>query len=73
MDNIQNIILKNLPKKAIVQFMYIVNAALKISYFPTAWKTGLIIPIRKAGKKSTEVSSYRPISLLPTMGKIIKK
>ena len=72
-DGIQNLILKNLPRKAIVQFMYIINASIKKYHFPTNWKTGVIVPIHKTGKKEAEASSYRPISLLPTMSKVLEK
>ena len=72
-DNIQNIILKNFTKKAIVQCMYIINAAIRLTHFPSHWKTGNIIPIYKAGKCSSEPSSYRPISLLPTLSKLSEK
>lgn len=72
-DNIQNIILKNIPKKAIVQIMYIINASLKLAHFTTHWKTGLITPILKPGKKGSEPSSYRPISLLCTLSKLTEK
>lgn len=72
-DNIQNIILKNLTKKSIVQLMYIINAAIRMSHFPSHWKTGNIMPIHKVGKCSTEPSSYRPICLLPTLSKLTEK
>ncbi|KAK2577940.1 hypothetical protein KPH14_012919, partial [Odynerus spinipes] len=72
-DKIQNIILKNLCRKSIVQLTYIINACIKYSHFPTAWKTGNIVPILKSGKDKTQPSSYRPISLLPTMSKVTEK
>ncbi|KAK2577593.1 hypothetical protein KPH14_012704, partial [Odynerus spinipes] len=72
-DNIQNIIYKNISKKALVQLMYIVNATIKLSHFPSHWKTGNVVAIHKPGKISTDPSSYRPISLLPTMSKIAEK
>ncbi|KAK2578997.1 hypothetical protein KPH14_012659 [Odynerus spinipes] len=73
MDNIQNIILKNLTKKAVVQIMYIINASIRLGYFSTHWKTGLVMPILKPGKKSNDPASYRPISLLCTLSKLTEK
>ena len=73
LDKIQNIILKNLSRKAIVQITYIINACFKLSYFPLCWKTGNVVPILKPGKNKSEPSSYRPISLLATMSKLAEK
>ena len=72
-DNIQNIVLKHLTNKAIVQLMYIINAIFRLSHFPIHWKKGCIIPILKSGKNSTDPSNYRPISLLPTISKLLEK
>lgn len=44
-----------------------------LSYFPTKWKEAVIIPVRKPGKPASDVSSYRPISVLPTMSKIFDR
>lgn len=49
------------------------NACLKLAYFPHKWKTAHIIPIKKPGKNSSEVKSYRPISLLPAISKLLEK
>ena len=73
LDNVQNILLKNLPKKAIVQINYIFNACFLLSYFPTSWKKASILPIHKTGKDKLFPQSYRPISLLPTLSKIFEK
>jgi len=40
-------------------------------YFPKVLKTANIILILKPGKTPTEVDSYRPISLLPSIGEIM--
>lgn len=44
-----------------------------LSYFPTKWKEAVTIPVRKPGKPASDVSSYRPISVLPTMSKIFDR
>ena len=50
----------------------VINKSLEEGFFPTALKTARVIPIHKAGSK-TEVSNYRPISLLSTFSKIYEK
>ncbi len=64
MDGIDNRILKNLPKKAIVKLLYIINAILKLQHFPQLWKCAEVVPILKSGKNPERLDSYRPISLL---------
>ncbi|GBN50374.1 Putative protein in type-1 retrotransposable element R1DM [Araneus ventricosus] len=46
---------------------------LKLAKFPDPFKVGNIILFRKHGKSKTKASSYRPISLLPTIGKVQEK
>lgn len=65
--------MKNLPPKAIRQSTIIVNAIIRIQYFPKAWKLAQIIMIPKPGKDPHETKSYRPISLLPVFSKILEK
>lgn len=72
-DGIPNIVLHNLPRKGIAFLATLFNACLRISYFPTTWKHSQIIVIHKPGKPSSQVSSYRPISLLPTLSKLFEK
>jgi hypothetical protein len=73
LDDVNNILVKNLPPKGFEYLKYIINACLKLNYFPKAWKHAKVIPIPKPGKPSNEVSSYRPISLLSTMSKILER
>lgn len=72
-DNIQPILLKNLPKKMTVQLYYIYKECMNKQTFPEAWKNARIIPLKKPGKKKDQPSSYRPISLLPVLGKILER
>lgn len=72
-DNITNKCLKELPENMIEQITIIINAALKLHTFPETWKNALVILIHKKGKSSKLASSYRPISLLSSLGKILEK
>ncbi|KAF7403269.1 hypothetical protein HZH68_006063 [Vespula germanica] len=46
---------------------------MSLSYFPVAWKCAKIILIPKPGKSSITLVNYKPISLLPTIFKILEK
>lgn len=72
-DLITNKILKFLPKKSIMLLTYLYNSMLRLSYFPLIWKFSTIILIHKPNKPKNEASSYRPISLLPVLGKLFEK
>lgn len=72
-DLITNKILNNLPKKTIILITYIFNSMLRISYIPSIWKLSTIIVIPKPNKPKNEITSYRPISLLPTLAKLFEK
>ena len=56
----------------IPQLVHIFNLSFATGLFPQKWKKATIIPLFKGGKK-TDVSNYRPISLLPLPGKIVEK
>ena len=64
-------ILKNLPPRAIEFLMHLFNACLIRSYFPEQWKTAEIIMIPKPGKDTKMSQSYRPISLLTSLSKVL--
>ncbi|KAA5570540.1 reverse transcriptase family protein, partial [Pseudomonas aeruginosa] len=51
----------------------ILNAAMTHCIFPAVWKEADVIGIHKPGKPRNETSSYRPISLLSTIGKIYER
>jgi len=72
-DLITNAILKKLPDKTLILITYIFNSMLRLSYFPLIWKLSTIILIPKPNKPKNLVTSYRPISLLPTLAKLFEK
>ena len=71
-DLLTGVILQQLPNKAIVKLTNIYNAALRLKYVPSYWKVAEVIMTPKPGKPVNEVTSYRPISLLPILSKFLK-
>ncbi|KAJ0173852.1 hypothetical protein K1T71_011001 [Dendrolimus kikuchii] len=52
----------------------LVNKCLTLGYFPVVWKQATVVVLRKPGKDEyTRPKSYRPIGLLPVMGKILER
>lgn len=72
-DKVTARMLKELPLIAQYFILYIYNSMLRLGYFPDSWKYSEIIMIPKPGKDPTQVTSYRPISLLPMLSKLFEK
>jgi hypothetical protein len=72
-NGIPNRALKHLPQRAVNLLVLIFNTILVTHHFPTAWKHARVISILKPGKDPALPSSYRPISLLDTIGKLFEK
>jgi len=72
-DLVPNIVIKKLPKKCVVLLTSIFNACLRRGYFPKNWKNAIVIFFPKPNKPKQDPQSYRPISLLNTMSKILEK
>ena len=47
----------------------IINSSFREGKFPKDWKSAIVVPVHKSGD-TTDVSNYRPISVLPVMSKI---
>ncbi|GBP33601.1 Retrovirus-related Pol polyprotein from type-1 retrotransposable element R1 [Eumeta japonica] len=55
-------------------FLAMANKCLQLGYFPRAWKVAAIKVISKPGKDDySRPKSYRPIGLLPVMGKTVER
>lgn len=72
-DLIPNVVIKNFSTFALEVLTKIFNACLCSGYFPKTWKHAEIILFSKPGKNKSNPSSYRPISLLPTLSKLLEK
>ena len=52
-------------------FVWLVNTALEHSVFPDLWKEGEVVALLKKGERQAgHPASYRPICLLPVLGKL---
>lgn len=72
-DSISWLVVKNLDLKIHLFIIKIFEFCLKTQYFPPEWKIGDIIVIPKPNTNTKEMNNYRPITLLPTMGKLFEK
>ena len=49
------------------------DGSLRLCHFPEAWRRARVVALRKPGKQTYDVaSSYRPISLLSSVGKLLE-
>ena len=72
-DGVTNDIIKNfglLTKRTLLKLF---NESWKTGTVPAMWKKATIIPIHKKGKYKKNPNSYRPISLLSCLGKLLEK
>jgi hypothetical protein len=72
-NGVPNWVLRHVPKRAITFPTKMFNAVLSGQYFPPAWEHARVLLVLKPSKNPTLPSSYRPISLLDTVGKLIEK
>jgi len=70
-DHVSPLMLKERSRKGIVLLTYLFNAILRLQYWPKQLKVAEIILIPKPVKNPNDVSSYRPISLLSTIPKLL--
>jgi len=71
-NGLSNRVLMHLPKRAVSLHARIFNAVLRTHHFPATWKHARVISILKPGKDPAQPSSYRPISLLDSIGKLFE-
>jgi hypothetical protein len=67
-----NMALKHFPMRT-VPLDHIFNSVLRIHHFPSGWKHARVISMLKPGKDPAQPTSYLPISLLDTIGKLFEK
>ena len=63
---------KNGSETLVIYLHKLFNKLFQIGYFPENWSEGFIVPIFKKGDMN-EVSNYRGITLLSTLGKLFTR
>ena len=71
-DGISSWLIKQLKYQLIEPMTILANKVILHSKFPNTWKEAKVIPLHKKGPKD-DPTNYRPISLLPSLSKIIEK
>ena len=71
-DGISPQLLKAAGKEIVPSLTRLINLSLSTCKVPQSWKLANVIPIYKKGEKD-QLNNYRPISLLPTVSKILEK
>ena len=72
-DKISNEMLKHASDNAKVQLLRLFNLSWKTKNCPKEWKQAEIITIAKPGKDLSFTTSYRPISLLSCVSKLMER
>ena len=72
-DGVTNEMLKNLGRGAKETLLKVINVSWKTGKTPAAWKEAIMVPILKPGKDKLDPASYRPISLLSCIGKLMER
>lgn len=54
------------------KLLFLFNKVFSDGEFPDSWKVGCVVPIFKSGNRK-KVNNYRPITLLPIVGKLVEK
>lgn len=71
-DFLSNKLLRHVREEISLPLCHLVNISMRLSYVPQTWKRAKVVPVFKSGSK-TEPGNYRPISLLPTLSKVLEK
>ena len=68
---ITNRVLRECASPITESITYLFNLSIRTSKFPCDWKNAVVTPIFKRRGRESDPSNYRPVSLLPSLGKVL--
>lgn len=71
-DGIKSVHVKAIANEIAPLFVHLMNKMMSKGIYPDVFKTAIVTPINKTGR-NTDVSDYRPVSVLTTFNKIAEK
>jgi hypothetical protein len=71
-DGIKPQVVKFLQNHLSLPMCHLINRMFLTGIYPDIFKTAIVIPINKSGKKN-DISDYRPVSILNSFNKIVEK
>ena len=72
LDNISARLIKDASVVICDQLTCLYNRSLQSAVFPNIWKMGKVTALFKSGSR-LDANNYRPITVLPTLSKILEK
>lgn len=72
-DKIKFSLLKNLPDVAKRRLLTLFNIFMEQNIIPQEWRQVRVVAIQKPGKPASDHNSYRPISMLSCLRKLLEK
>jgi ribonuclease HI len=72
-DEVHNSFLKTLTDEHYDALLTLYNQSFQLGILPASWKEGIVLPILKPGKDPAIPTSYRPITLLSCLGKLLER
>ena len=70
--NIPPLFFMSLCPLALQELLFIFNSSFSLAHCPHIWRVAIIIPLLKAGKSPSEVSSFHPINLTSHVVKLLE-
>ena len=71
-DDISSLMLKSTAHSIAPSLANLFNTSLAEGLLPSEWKVARVVPVPKSAALKDSVSGYRPISILPTVSKILE-